>query len=323
MKTPPPKIGWVPLLGEFEVNGKLIHFKGKRVPLAATGQGPPGAPKDQASVGLLLSSQTLADGDLAADVEFEKVTPETVCELAVAYDANGRQVVTAGLGSPTWGMFGIREFGGPRTSGQGWWDYRSGGDRATLRPGTSYHIEARFRGAMVTLAIDRVAVADAEVSSPVGRPRQVGLLCKADHLITIRNFTVAASKPKAFVVMQFSTEYEDLYKHVVKEICKDYEVKVLRADEVSGPGLVIGDIVREISGSQLIIADITPVNANVYFEVGYAMALGKPTILLAKKDTKLPFDVAGFRVLFYEDTIGGKNRLEDGLRRHLTAILTE
>jgi hypothetical protein len=60
---------------------------------------------------------------------------------------------------------------------------------------------------------------------------------------------------------------------------------------------------------------ITPNNANVYFEVGYALALAKPTTLLARKGTSLPFDVAGFRVLFmktpsdYEDTIGGKSRV--------------
>ena len=99
------------------------------------------------------------------------------------------------------------------------------------------------------------------------------------------------------------------------------EEPYVRADEVVGPGLVIGDIVREIATSQLLIADITPANPNVYFEVGYGIALGKPTILLAKKGTPLPFDVAGFRILFYEDTIDGKNRLEEGLGRHLDAIL--
>ena len=122
--------------------------------------------------------------------------------------------------------------------------------------------------------------------------------------------------------MQFGPEFDDVYQDVVKEVCKSYEVNVLRADEVSGPGLIIGDIVRELSVSQLVIADITPTNANVYFEVGYALALAKPTILLAKKGTPLPFDVAGFRTLFYEDTIGGKKKLEDGLRKHLDAILT-
>jgi hypothetical protein len=64
-----------------------------------------------------------------------------------------------------------------------------------------------------------------------------------------------------------------------------------------------------------------PNNPNVYFEVGYALVMKKPTILLARKGTSLPFDVAGFRVLFYEDSIGGKGKLEEGLRRHLAAIL--
>ena len=69
------------------------------------------------------------------------------------------------------------------------------------------------------------------------------------------------------------------------------------------------------------IADISGVNANVYFEVGYALASKKPIILLAKKDTELPFDVSGFRVLFYEDSIGGKAKVEEGLRKHLTALV--
>ncbi len=173
----------------------------------------------------------------------------------------------------------------------------------------------------MTLHIDGVPVGTAEVTSPMGRVRQAGFFCKADHLITVRNFTVEATKPQAFVVMQFGGRYDEVYDDVVKEVCKSYEIKVLRADEVSGPGLIIGDIIREIFTSQLIIADITPSNPNVYFEVGYALALGKPMILLAQKGTSLPFDVAGFRVLFYEDTIGGKKKLEDGLKKHLDAIL--
>ena len=63
--------------------------------------------------------------------------------------------------------------------------------------------------------------------------------------------------------------------------------------------------------SEFVIAEITPVNANVYYELGFAHAINKPTILLADRAIdKLPFDVSPFRVLFYENTIGGKRLFE-------------
>lgn len=85
------------------------------------------------------------------------------------------------------------------------------------------------------------------------------------------------------------------------------------------------DIIRGIETAQIIIAEITPANENVFYEVGYAHALKKPTILLAnKKDReKLPFDLSGFRVLFYENSIGGKRQVEEGLKKHLKAIFLE
>ena len=71
------------------------------------------------------------------------------------------------------------------------------------------------------------------------------------------------------------------------------------------------------------MAEITPPNQNVFYELGYAHALAKPTILLAERGKQLPFDISGYRVLFYDNTIGGKNQVEDGLKKHLTAILRE
>ena len=72
------------------------------------------------------------------------------------------------------------------------------------------------------------------------------------------------------------------------------------------------------------IAEITPVNPNVYYEVGYAHARNKPTILIADKTVeKLPFDVSPFRTLFYENTIDGKDKIERGFRNHLRAVLSQ
>ena len=73
----------------------------------------------------------------------------------------------------------------------------------------------------------------------------------------------------------------------------------------------------------MVIADITPVNQNVFYELGYAHALGKPTILLAERGKEFPFDVRGYRVLMYDNTIAGKGQVMEGLQKHLKAILQE
>jgi nucleoside 2-deoxyribosyltransferase len=61
----------------------------------------------------------------------------------------------------------------------------------------------------------------------------------------------------------------------------------------------------------------------VFYELGYAHALRKPTILLADSSKDLPFDVRGYRCIFYENSIGGKRKVEEQLRKHLEAILRE
>lgn len=314
------KATWVPLYGEFVASDEELVYIGKRVPVAPTAENPNPVPSDQTAIGLALSNQTIGDGEVTAEIEFEHTTNESLCQIAVAYNPNASHLVVAGIGGDTWALFSIRELGGPKYP-QGWWAHRLAGDRSILRDGSVHRIAAQFRGSNVTLTLNGVLVGAAEVSSPVGQLRQVGLLCRSESKVTVRQFRVASTKPKAFMVMQFGAEFDPVYNDVIKEVGREYDLKTLRADEVSGPGIIITDIIREISESQLIIADISPVNPNVYFEVGYSLALGKPTILLARKGTPLPFDVAAYRVLFYEDSIGGKKRLEEGLRRHLDAIL--
>jgi len=130
---------------------------------------------------------------------------------------------------------------------------------------------------------------------------------------------------KAFVVMQFNTpEYEELYRDVIKPVCESMGLNPFRASDTYSPGLVVADIARQIAESRVIIAEITPVNANVYYEVGYADALGKPVILIADKSMReLPFDVRPYRTIFYENSIGGKNRVEETLKKYLTAITSQ
>jgi nucleoside 2-deoxyribosyltransferase len=122
--------------------------------------------------------------------------------------------------------------------------------------------------------------------------------------------------------MQFTDEYNALFKEVIRPVCASYGYEVIRGDDFYTSGQIIEDITRSIRESALIIADVTPDNANVFYEVGYAHGIGKPTILLSdrKRDKKLPFDIAGFRTLFYDNTISGKGVVEERLKKHLDGL---
>jgi hypothetical protein len=136
--------------------------------------------------------------------------------------------------------------------------------------------------------------------------------------VLVENFRVDKSAPKAFVVMQFSPEYNELYEEVIKPNCKKFGLEVIRADDMYTNSLILEDITKSIREASVVIADITVDNPNVFYEVGYAHAINKPTILLSdKKRAKLPFDVSGFRTLFYENSIGGKRAVEENLSKYL------
>lgn len=124
--------------------------------------------------------------------------------------------------------------------------------------------------------------------------------------------------------MQFNTiEYDSLFNDVIAPACEDQGFRVYLADFTKEPGLIMSDIIKRLTDSAAVIAEVTPVSGNVYYEVGYADALKKPVILLANKSVgQLPFDVRPYRTIFYENSIGGKRVVEQNLAEYLKNILT-
>lgn len=179
-------------------------------------------------------------------------------------------------------------------------------------------VEIHVTGSEITLLVDGVRVVTHSENFSRG---QLGILFQGHASASIRNVTVESRRPTVFVVMQFTDEYNVLFSEVIKPTCEKFGYKVFRGDDSATTGLIIEDITRAIKEASVVLAEITPDNPNVFYEVGYAHALNKPTILLSdKKRGKLPFDVSGFRTLFYDNSIGGKSAVESGLAQHLKAI---
>jgi len=301
-------LAWVPLLGKFESTGSRLKFLGE----AFERLGKDG-PQKRPLFGQCLCNRSFNEGNLSATIEFEDVN-EANCEFILSFDPETKAFVTAGLGFD-W-MYSIRRFDGS------WTEHAVNGDKTNLRSKKKYNLAVSLRGSRVTLSCDGVPVLATNLPYAIGASYP-GIFCGSYSEIAITDFKVDSLRAKAFVVMQYSEQFDKLYTDVIKPICSELELDVLRADETYQPGLVIADMVRQLEESKIVVADVTPINPNVYYEVGYAHALNKPTILVAEKTTPLPFDIRPFRHLFYENSIGGKKAMEDGLRKYLRAILTE
>lgn len=122
--------------------------------------------------------------------------------------------------------------------------------------------------------------------------------------------------------MPFKEPYNSVYKEVIRPLFakKHQDVKLVRADEIMGPGVIINDIRRSIEESHLIIAEITDHNPNVYYELGHAHALKKPTVLLAQEGQPLCFDVRDHRVIMYKDSLSEYRRLRRVIHKYVEAI---
>jgi hypothetical protein len=95
-------------------------------------------------------------------------------------------------------------------------------------------------------------------------------------------------------------------------------MKALVAKEMNGR-FVPHDIWTGITGSGLIIADITEGNPNVAYEIGLADVLGKEVVLLCQGDN-VPFDFQAQRLIIYENTMDGSLKLKEELVTRLRLL---
>ncbi|MEB2801353.1 DNA sulfur modification protein DndB [Campylobacter upsaliensis] len=86
---------------------------------------------------------------------------------------------------------------------------------------------------------------------------------------------------------------------------------------------IIDEILRQIEHRGLMIADISRKNANVYFEVGYMMALCRAKgidnqiiLLVDKSNKEVGFDLSGYQQVRYKDEDDLKKKLKNQLKEY-------
>jgi hypothetical protein len=125
-------------------------------------------------------------------------------------------------------------------------------------------------------------------------------------------------RPFVFVLMPFSREFDDTYNLAIKPACENAGAYAERVDEQIFDGSILQRIYNQIAKADMIVSDLTGKNPNVFYETGYAHALGKRTILLIKIVDDIPFDFKHFPHIIYEGGLSGlKVDLEKKLKWHI------
>ena len=76
-------------------------------------------------------------------------------------------------------------------------------------------------------------------------------------------------------------------------------------------GSITNAIIKEIIEADLVIANLTKLNPNVMFELAIRYSFGKSVIVIAERNTKLPFDINSENTIFYVNDPTGAAELKD------------
>ena len=93
-----------------------------------------------------------------------------------------------------------------------------------------------------------------------------------------------------------------MLKHVYAPVLDANGYETVRADKILKSGLITSQIINLILESELVIADLTDSNPNVYYELALRHATGKAFIQIAEAGQQIPFDIAGLRTIFVDLT---------------------
>jgi hypothetical protein len=96
--------------------------------------------------------------------------------------------------------------------------------------------------------------------------------------------------------------FDQALKHLIKPTLESEGYVVTRFDEIDEPGLITSQIIERLLDDDLVVADLTDRNPNVYYELAVRHAAGKPVIHILRADQDLPFDVSNVRAVKYSIT---------------------
>ena len=135
------------------------------------------------------------------------------------------------------------------------------GFSASVEIDVPYKIEVRCSGNRISLAHNNVV--HLQTFDNTFHSGQWGLQSWRTR-VDFAKLSSDTSKPNCFVIMPFASEFDEVYL-VIKETVEKYRFECIRADQRYLVGPIMDDVNDQIEKADLIVADLTGKNPNVFY----------------------------------------------------------
>lgn len=139
-------------------------------------------------------------------------------------------------------------------------------------------------------------------------------------MVTKKNESNPENDKCCFVIMPFGGWLDTYYEEIYAPAIEAASMKATRADDLYRPGNIVNDIWNYTKSADIILADLTSKNPNVFYELGLAHAITKPAVLITASIEDIPFDLRSLRVLVYDKNL---HNWGEELRNKITKALIE
>ena len=169
---------------------------------------------------------------------------------------------------------------------------------------------------------------DGDAHDWINRIRLPARQSTSDRVRTIVELLESLERPKVFAVRLLDPEHEDytdvqnFFDTVVQPVMEEelgYRLSVVDGNQPYEQARLDQEIFVKLHRSSIVLADITGTRPNCFLELGYALGRGLPTMVTARKESDLPFDLATFYVHLWKTTDTAEERRR-AFRKHWQMI---
>lgn len=93
---------------------------------------------------------------------------------------------------------------------------------------------------------------------------------------------------------------DKVLKYIIKPVLESAGYTVERADQIDEPGIITNQIVKKIIEAEVLIADLSEGNPNVFYELAIRHGLKKPFVHMIDASEKIPFDNSQVRTIQFD-----------------------